>query len=125
MPEVDAVVVGLAAGAQICIATDLVEGSDTGRGIRFTVQRGPRCLPAFVVRYEGRVYAYLNQCAHVPMELDWSPGVFFDTEGLALMCATHGALYTPETGRCVAGPCMGASLISVAVAERDGGVFLL
>ncbi len=24
-----------------------------------------------VVRFNGKPYAYLNQCAHVPIELDW------------------------------------------------------
>jgi len=38
--------------------------------------------PAFAVRYRSRVYAYRNRCAHMPMELDWQPGKFFDVWGL-------------------------------------------
>ena len=64
----------------------------------------------FFVRYDGKPYGYLNRCAHVAMELDWSEGQFFESSGLYLMCATHGAIYEPETGKCVGGPCRGARL---------------
>ena len=78
----------------------------------------------FVVRYGGRPRAWLNRCAHVPMELDWLPGKFFDAAGLYLICATHGATYEPDTGRCVAGPCRGAALEPVPVSEHDGAVWV-
>jgi nitrite reductase/ring-hydroxylating ferredoxin subunit len=48
-----------------------------------------------VVRYGGVVYGYLNRCAHVPIELDWAEGEFFESSGLYLMCATHGAVMRP------------------------------
>jgi nitrite reductase/ring-hydroxylating ferredoxin subunit len=35
------------------------------------------------------------------------------------MCATHGAIYEPDTGKCVGGPCRGARLRQVQVEERD------
>lgn len=98
----------------ICPGTALEDG---GRGVRFEVLVGGRPTPAFVVRYDGRVYGYLNQCAHVPMELDWSEGQFFETGGLYLMCATHGATYEPDTGVCVGGPCRGGALQPVRVEE--------
>ncbi|MDD2667355.1 MULTISPECIES: Rieske 2Fe-2S domain-containing protein [Zoogloea] len=106
----------------ICLSEAVREGED---GVRFTVTRVTGEEPAFVVRFGGRVYAYFNRCAHVPIELDWQPGRFFDDSRLYLICATHGALYEPESGRCVAGPCRGAYLKSIPVVERDGGVFLV
>jgi nitrite reductase/ring-hydroxylating ferredoxin subunit len=105
----------------ICASADLADGGD---GVRFEVQADGRPEPAFVVRYDGRVYAYLNRCAHMPMELDWKPGKFFDAWGLHLICSTHGATYAPETGRCVRGPCFEEGLVSIPVEERDGGVFV-
>jgi hypothetical protein len=42
----------------ICEAAHVVEG---GKGVRFTVQRYGRTEPAFMVRYDGRVHAYLNR----------------------------------------------------------------
>jgi nitrite reductase/ring-hydroxylating ferredoxin subunit len=112
----------MADGARlICAASELEEG---GRGVRFTVTRHGREEPAFVVRYEGAPRAFLNRCAHVPMELDWQPGVFFDASGLYLVCATHGATYHPATGACLGGPCRGRGLVTLAVTESEGSIVL-
>ena len=54
---------------------------DSGDGVRFEVERGGETSPAFAIRYDGRVRACLNRCAHMPMELDWKPGKFFDAGG--------------------------------------------
>ena len=105
----------------ICTSAALQDGGD---GVRFMVQRGDAELPAFVVRHGGRVHAYINRCAHVPIELDWLPGRFFDSSRHFLICATHGAMYSPDSGYCVQGPCRGGRLEAVPVVERDGGVFL-
>jgi nitrite reductase/ring-hydroxylating ferredoxin subunit len=97
--------------------------ADSGEGVRFEVKQGGETVPAFIVRYEGQVHAYLNRCAHMPMELDWKPGLFFDGEGLLLVCSTHGALYAPDTGECLGGPCAGA-LVRLEVEEQGGGIYL-
>jgi len=104
----------------ICSSAALI---DSGEGVRFEVERDGETVPAFAVRYEGQVHAYLNRCAHQTMELDWKPGRFFDAEGLLLVCSTHGAEYAPDTGDCLAGPCSGP-LARLAVTERDGCVYL-
>lgn len=107
----------------ICAADDLADG---GRGVRFSVRRGARDCPAFAVRHAGQVRAYLNRCAHVPVELDWQPGIFFDFSGSFLICAVHGALYDPRDGRCAGGRCRGAGgLVPVAVIERAGAIYCL
>ena len=106
----------------ICASADLVDG---GRGVRFALVRWGVTSAAFAIRYMGKVHAYLNSCAHVPVELDWMEGEFFDQSGLYLICATHGATYDPATGQCVMGPCKGQRLMALRVAERDGTVYLL
>jgi nitrite reductase/ring-hydroxylating ferredoxin subunit len=98
---------------------------ERGPGVRFEVERHGKPRPAFAVRVEGLVRAYENVCAHQSVELDWMPGEFFDEERRHLICATHGALYEPADGRCVAGPCLGARLVPLAVVERDGQVLLI
>ena len=97
--------------------------ADSGRGVRFEVEYFGDKAPAFVVRYGGRVHAYINRCAHVEMELDWQEGVFFDSDGRDLLCSTHGATYEASTGRCIGGPCNGSPLLKVLVEERDGNVY--
>ncbi len=105
----------------ICASADLV---DSGLGVLFEVEYFGEAAAAFAVRYEGRVHAYLNRCAHIPMELDWRPGAFFDHEGRDLICSTHGAVYSASSGKCRGGPCTGGALVKLAVEERDGQIVL-
>lgn len=112
----------MAAGERlICTSAELAEGGD---GVRFDLAGPEGGVPAFAVRWHGAVCAYVNRCAHVPVELDWQPGRFFDDSGLYLICATHGALYNPDDGYCVAGPCRGGRLAPLPVVERDDAVYL-
>jgi nitrite reductase/ring-hydroxylating ferredoxin subunit len=94
---------------------------NSGEAVPFDViYRGQTCL-AFAIRYGDRVYAYLNRCSHVPMEMDYQPNRFFDLTGHWLICATHGATYSPQTGACQGGPCRGG-LVKIETSERDGVV---
>ena len=105
----------------LCASDTLADGS---RGVRFAVNFRSEPVPAFAVRHNGVVVAYLNRCAHVAMELDWQPGEFFEPGAEFLMCATHGALYDPATGACRGGACMGhGGLRALTVVEREGTVF--
>jgi len=104
----------------VCEAATLLEG---GKGIRFPLRAGGEDTTGFVVRYGGKVYGYLNRCAHVPIELDWAEGEFFESSGLYIMCSTHGAIYMPENGQCAGGPCRGGRLRPIAVTERDDNIY--
>ena len=103
----------------ICSSAELVEAGD---GVRFETEWQGRPASAFAIRHGGRVYAYLNRCAHVGVELDWQLGKFFYIEGAHLICSTHGATYAPDSGLCVHGPCKGDALIAVPVEETNGKV---
>ena len=106
----------------ICASSAL---ADSGGGVRFEIEYFGQAAPAFAVRYRGRVHAYLNRCAHVPMELDWQEGIFFDAAGRDLICSTHGATYEASTGKCLGGPCSGTPLVRLRVVERDDMIFYL
>lgn len=106
----------------ICVSEAL---PDAGRGVRFEVDYFGESAPAFVVRWRGRVYGYLNRCAHVAMELDWNAGDFFGPEAVDLVCSTHGAVYAVTDGRCLGGPCAGTPLVRLDVVERDGAIYFL
>ena len=98
----------------LCNSADLQDG---GRGVPFDVVYGGQTCRAFAVRHAGQVQAYLNRCTHVAMELDFQPDRFFDASGQWLMCATHGATYSPVTGECAGGPCRGG-LVKITLAEQ-------
>lgn len=104
----------------LCASADLVE---RGRAFVFDVLEYGRGVRAFALRFDGEVVAYLNRCAHVPAEMDWQPGEFLDSDREFIICSTHGAVYEPHTGRCVAGPCVRGRLTPLAVSERDGTVY--
>jgi phosphoglycolate phosphatase len=106
-----------AAWLDICAAQDLAEG---GLGHRFDIPALQET--GFVVRTQGLARAFLNRCQHVAIELDWQPGQFFDAEGRYLVCSTHGALYEPDSGLCIGGPCRGQRLTAIAVREQDGRI---
>ena len=78
---------------------------------------------AFALRFDGRVVAYLNRCAHVPAEMDWQPGEFLDAGREFILCSIHGASYEPRDGRCIGGPCGRGRLTPLAVEENDGQVY--
>jgi nitrite reductase/ring-hydroxylating ferredoxin subunit len=112
----------LAENLRLICPSDVVQ--EAGKGFLFHTQRYGRDVPAFVVRYQGQVRAYLNECGHVPAQLDWQPGEFFDDSKLYLICSIHGALYSPESGRCLSGRCQGKGLKSLTVCEIEGQIFL-
>jgi nitrite reductase/ring-hydroxylating ferredoxin subunit len=104
----------------VCASELVTEG---GKGVRFPVIAFGDPATGFVVRYDSKPYAYLNRCAHVPIELDWFEGEFFESSGLYLMCSTHGAIYLPDSGYCAGGPCKGGKLRPIAVRESDNKIY--
>ena len=108
------------APVRLCASADLVE---KGLAVLFDVLQWREPARAFALRFDGRVVAYLNRCAHVPTEMDWQPGEFLDNRHEFILCSIHGAAYEPSTGRCAGGPCGRGSLFALQVEERDGQVY--
>jgi nitrite reductase/ring-hydroxylating ferredoxin subunit len=91
------------------------EGLPPGRTAKFRLTCGGRVLDGFVVNHEGRVHAYVNRCPHVGTPLDLWPNEFLAEDGRTIVCATHGALFEPQSGVCAAGPCAGDRLTRLPV----------
>ena len=81
-------------------------------------------VDAFLVNDQGNFYAYVNRCRHMPTPLDFMRDQFLSEDQRHLMCYTHGALYEPATGLCIAGPCKGEALYRLPV-RVDGGDVLV
>ncbi|RMJ02517.1 Rieske [2Fe-2S] domain protein [Marinobacter litoralis] len=104
-----------------CPAHDLVPG----KFVEFRLKEKavePEGMPltGFVFLDNGTPRAYLNVCPHLGIELNWMPGRFMDADNLFIQCSTHGALFKPGTGECIAGPCQGDALTELDVREREG-----
>lgn len=83
-------------------------------------------LAGFVVCFDGELHAYLNHCPHLGVPLNWQPDEFMSLEGTHIQCSTHGALFNPDDGLCVSGPCRGQSLTKVNLeTDSDGGIYLV
>ena len=65
----------------LCKSSVLVVG---GRGLRFVVSSSRGSYPAFVIRCRAGVSAFLNICAHMDLELDWTAGRFSIHKGATL-----------------------------------------
>jgi nitrite reductase/ring-hydroxylating ferredoxin subunit len=108
-------------GARPLTMSDPTEWSTAARDLppgasaKFPIRWRGRRVEAFVVNFDGRFFAYVNHCIHAGTPLDWWPNEFFTDDGRLLICATHGALYEPDTGRCAGGPCGGGGLYALAV----------
>jgi len=81
--------------------------------------------PAGLVRTASGLRAWRNQCRHLAVPLDHDdPGTFTTRDRRHLVCGGHGALYRPDDGVCVAGPCRGAQLRSLPIVLEGDRVYL-
>ena len=90
----------------------------------FSVGEGDWPFRGFVVRRGDDVFAYENFCVHAGHPLNWAPNRFLTRDRDAIICASHGAVYAIDTGRCTKGPCRGKSLRAVDVTVTDGDVYV-
>ena len=79
----------------------------------------------FVAWFKGEVRAYENRCKHLPLPLDYGDAHFFTPDGEHFVCSSHGAIYEPLSGKCIAGPCPGANLQALSIRVENGMVWLL
>jgi nitrite reductase/ring-hydroxylating ferredoxin subunit len=113
MPDIDTARV-------VCSLDDLADPGARG----FTCGPGDWPLRGFVVRRGPLVRAFVNHCPHAGHALDLRPNSFLTKDGALIICASHGALFEPEQGLCIAGPCSGASLRALPVRIVAGYVLL-
>lgn len=78
----------------------------------------------FAVRQNDRVHLYRNSCPHTGLPLNWQPDHFMCPDRRFIQCSVHAAIFEPDTGRCVAGPCIGDSLNAVDCDVREDKVYI-
>lgn len=90
----------------------------------FRVGGGDWPFSGFIVRRGGHIYAYRNYCKHAGHPLNWKPDAFLTRDRRHIICASHGAMYDIESGKCVAGPCAGKRLDALDVSVRGDEVYV-
>jgi nitrite reductase/ring-hydroxylating ferredoxin subunit len=88
----------------------------------FFLGEGEWPFRGFVVLQGDSVFAYANVCPHARHPLDLQPDEFLVETGDMLRCSSHGALFRPQTGECVFGPCVGQNLLALNVRIDQAGV---
>jgi nitrite reductase/ring-hydroxylating ferredoxin subunit len=107
-----------APGTTLCALADLPDPGAKG----FLFREGEALFLGFVTRVGGAVAGWVDRCPHAGMPLAMTPNRYLTREGDLILCATHGALFRPTDGRCVAGPCAGQSLAAWPVRVEAGAV---
>jgi nitrite reductase/ring-hydroxylating ferredoxin subunit len=55
----------------------------------------------------------------------WRKDAYMNAAGTLITCHAHGALFLPDTGLCIQGPCRGQSLTGLAMEiDSQGEVFV-
>lgn len=100
-----------APGTPLFVLADLAEPG--AKGLSFG-QPG-QMFEIVLVRFEGHVMGFRNECPHALTPLEFMPDKFFNREKTLLVCSTHGAQFKPDNGVCVRGPCKSKALKPVPI----------
>jgi nitrite reductase/ring-hydroxylating ferredoxin subunit len=107
----------------LCHEHDIQEG--TARGFD-PFENGRDSL--FVLRHHGKLLAWRNACPHRGYEgapMAWRKDAYLNKEGSHVICSGHGALFDPETGIGLPGPCKGLALEAITITvTQEGQVYL-
>lgn len=78
----------------------------------------------FVLCRGDAVRAFVNRCPHQGAALEYRKDHFLTRDGRHVMCHAHGALFDPDTGKCVLGACQGQALAVVPCWVDRGWVWI-
>jgi nitrite reductase/ring-hydroxylating ferredoxin subunit len=106
------------AGTRLCALADLADPGAKG----FFFRQGEMLFLGFVVRRGDEVRGFVDRCPHAGMPLSMAPDRYLTREGDLILCASHGALFRPEDGVCIGGPCAGLALRPWPVRVEGGEV---
>ena len=104
-------------GPYLCRSDEIDEGE-----ARAFAPPGGSGAKLFIVRRRGALFAYWDACPHygdTPMA--WRTHAYLNAGCDRIVCASHGAEFEIETGRCVLGAALGKSLSSAPIEVNAAG----
>ncbi|MCV0280480.1 Rieske 2Fe-2S domain-containing protein [Pseudomonas aeruginosa] len=112
---------GLGSASFLCREDELLEGQ--ARGFDPWLQGRDTVV---ALRWRGLVRVYRNSCPHWQVPMQYRKDRFMSGDGRYIVCFAHGALFQPENGFCLQGPCLGQSLQSLGVSDDgEGGLWVV
>ncbi len=104
----------------LCRAEEIAPNGAKG----IVLGEGADRLEIVVVQKDARHHAYINSCPHQFIPLEIFPEHFHSADKKHLICSGHGALFEPDTGLCIDGPCEDEFLDRLNIVEKDGDIYL-
>ena len=104
------------AGVALCALADL---PDPGAR-NFVLEMRAGRFHGFVVRRDGKVTGFVDSCPHMGLPLAQKLDDYLTADGRLIACSWHGALFQPDDGLCVGGPCAGLMLRPWPVEVSNG-----
>jgi nitrite reductase/ring-hydroxylating ferredoxin subunit len=105
---------------RLCHLSDLPDGGARGFD---PFRRGRDTV--FAVRRGDAVRVWADRCPHHGTPMPWRKDAYLNAAGDRIVCSAHGALFEPDTGLCVQGPCLGERLRALPCTLTDDGELLL
>lgn len=85
---------------------------------------GNRTISVLIGKPSGRLKVFANVCRHQAVPLDLGVDSPMSDDGLYLVCNSHGAMYRPDDGYCITGPCRGERLFAMQAREEGDAIVL-
>ncbi|WP_447717103.1 Rieske (2Fe-2S) protein [Pluralibacter gergoviae] len=105
---------------RLCRADSLAEAQAQGFD-----PEGAGQATVIALRYRGDIYLWRNRCPHLDTPMNWRENAFLNARGDLLVCFAHGALFEPDSGRCIQGACLGQRLTPLKWAVDAQGWLIL
>lgn len=108
-----------APGVVLCQLDELADPGSRG----FVFREGEAIFKGFLVRKEGQVTGFVDECPHAGWPMAGGFGTNYLTrDDRYILCTGHGALFKTDNGECIAGPCFGERLEVWPIRVEDGVV---
>jgi len=101
---------------------EIAEVGDNGKEVCVHSASGPVYVMLFP--YQGSIRAYINECPHQRMPLNWAPDTFMMRGQALLICAHHGARFDLGSGKCMGGACRGEHLQPLQISLDGDSIWL-
>lgn len=105
-------------GTPLCRLDEIADPGAKG----FSFWTGEVMFRGFVVRRGDRLQGWRDRCPHIGTPLTFGDDRYLTRDGQHILCVTHGAIFRPDDGLCLGGPCVGRSLTPWPVEVTDGEV---
>jgi nitrite reductase/ring-hydroxylating ferredoxin subunit len=79
----------------------------------------------FVVRQGDQAVAYVNECPHQQLPLNWKDDTFLTLDKSRILCVIHGATFDIASGKVISGPMPeSCTLMRVPISVENGEIRL-